>query len=439
LKIIQPWITTGRDDATGDRAMFYRDAKGEKVIVATIEQGAKGTADKIGDYSQKISDKGLQDQGLSMPPIHGLCRSTILPDITGPQPKTQPAQPKASPPVPAGAPKPKPPPFPKKGVHFENFFSSIDDPEAERQILSAMGECGALPMLKKKPIGRVVFTNKVDINSTPANVMISEGANGEYFSEMRHTVWTAETADQIGKLKQRSTLKVRSDRSHAPATKTPSKTNEPTGWSVSEAREGAINKARATMVHEVGHHVHFEGLGLSGGTIDYDLSTPEFVKVDRVVKKAWQGRPAASHLVNEQLAAITGYSESSRFEYFAEAFALHFYDPAALRARDLRAFEMVEEVRKIRKLGKPDRRLVIGKALVMIADEIEKAKRADDWTELTKISRKTADLFLAGRLTTDKLDKLEAEAVKAAGANNFNGWREDFARYREWLFWAEID
>lgn len=78
VKNIMPWMSMGRD-ADGNPHMFYRNADGEKQEVAKIVEPGFGERDKIGTYQATMTDAELAENGISMPPIHGCCRSNVVP------------------------------------------------------------------------------------------------------------------------------------------------------------------------------------------------------------------------------------------------------------------------------------------------------------------------------------------------------------------------
>lgn len=77
IKEVTPWVRTVTND-DGDKVLAFQRG-GDQIEVATIKVSAVGTADKIGTFSGGMSNKALQDNGLTMPPLHGLCRSTVVP------------------------------------------------------------------------------------------------------------------------------------------------------------------------------------------------------------------------------------------------------------------------------------------------------------------------------------------------------------------------
>lgn len=80
VKDIQPWVRTGRDEA-GNRILFTQSRAGERQLVAQVDKSRVGTVDNTGSFSRGMSTSQLQAAGISQPPLHPMCRSTIIPDI----------------------------------------------------------------------------------------------------------------------------------------------------------------------------------------------------------------------------------------------------------------------------------------------------------------------------------------------------------------------
>lgn len=80
VKQLQPWVREGLD-GEGNKVIFAGKGS-EKEVLATIKESGVGTADKIGEYVSKLNDAQLVDRGFSLPPIHGMCRSTVLSDVS---------------------------------------------------------------------------------------------------------------------------------------------------------------------------------------------------------------------------------------------------------------------------------------------------------------------------------------------------------------------
>lgn len=75
----EPWLQNGKD-ADGNSVLYTRDpVSGDRTIIANVLESGVGTDDKIGNYQQLVSDEALQERGIPQPPLHGKCRSTIVP------------------------------------------------------------------------------------------------------------------------------------------------------------------------------------------------------------------------------------------------------------------------------------------------------------------------------------------------------------------------
>lgn len=75
----EPWLQNGKD-ADGNPILYTRDpVSGDRTTIARVLESGVGEADRIGRYEQLVSDQALQDRGIPQPPLHGRCRSTIVP------------------------------------------------------------------------------------------------------------------------------------------------------------------------------------------------------------------------------------------------------------------------------------------------------------------------------------------------------------------------
>ncbi len=79
IKDIQPWVRDGFGD--GGKEQIQATVAGEPVKVARVLESAVGQKDKIGRFSESLSVSELEARGITLPPLHGLCRSTVVPDI----------------------------------------------------------------------------------------------------------------------------------------------------------------------------------------------------------------------------------------------------------------------------------------------------------------------------------------------------------------------
>lgn len=80
LQATNPWVRVGTD-SDGARFMYVQQGA-EQTRIATIEQSGIGTQSP-GTYSGAMSSAGLTAVGVPYPPLHGNCRSTIVPDGPG--------------------------------------------------------------------------------------------------------------------------------------------------------------------------------------------------------------------------------------------------------------------------------------------------------------------------------------------------------------------
>lgn len=80
IKTLQPWIRSAFDD--NGKSILVAGTGADRFTVATVTQPGLGKVDEVGKYDAKLTDSQLMQGGMSMPPIHGLCRSTVLSDPT---------------------------------------------------------------------------------------------------------------------------------------------------------------------------------------------------------------------------------------------------------------------------------------------------------------------------------------------------------------------
>lgn len=80
IKEVMPWIRSGRN-ADGERELFTQDREGNRTRIATVVRSGVGTADDLGSYKGAMSAKELDESGAFIPPLHGLCRSTVVADV----------------------------------------------------------------------------------------------------------------------------------------------------------------------------------------------------------------------------------------------------------------------------------------------------------------------------------------------------------------------
>lgn len=68
---VQPWVQEGTDEE-GESYLYYKDRSGNRQRVASVH--------KDGSFTPHSTDEALQAAGACIPPLHGNCRSTIIPE-----------------------------------------------------------------------------------------------------------------------------------------------------------------------------------------------------------------------------------------------------------------------------------------------------------------------------------------------------------------------
>jgi SPP1 gp7 family putative phage head morphogenesis protein len=79
IRELQPFLQVGAD-RDGNEVLFY-ERGGRRRAVARVDEPAEGVRDEVGRYSRALSPSQLEAAGVSVPPIHGRCRSTIVAEV----------------------------------------------------------------------------------------------------------------------------------------------------------------------------------------------------------------------------------------------------------------------------------------------------------------------------------------------------------------------
>lgn len=79
IRDLQPFVQVGADD-DGNQVLFY-ERGGRRRAVAEVEEPGFGRRDAVGQYGRALSTGQLEAAGLSVPPVHGRCRSTIVAEV----------------------------------------------------------------------------------------------------------------------------------------------------------------------------------------------------------------------------------------------------------------------------------------------------------------------------------------------------------------------
>lgn len=75
IKALRPWVQSGTD-GDGNHILYFDRGRGREVV-AEVKSFGEGQKDKIGSYTNVMSNKAMEGAGIPIPPCHGDCRSTI--------------------------------------------------------------------------------------------------------------------------------------------------------------------------------------------------------------------------------------------------------------------------------------------------------------------------------------------------------------------------
>ena len=62
--------------------MLFVERDGQRTPIAEVSRSGMGSKDDVGEFARGRTERELMDLGVSFPPFHGLCRTTLLPDVT---------------------------------------------------------------------------------------------------------------------------------------------------------------------------------------------------------------------------------------------------------------------------------------------------------------------------------------------------------------------
>lgn len=79
IRDAQPFVQVGTD-REGNQVLFYERGDRRRAV-AQVDEPAVGTRDEVGRYSRALSPTQLEAAGVTVPPIHGRCRSTIVAEV----------------------------------------------------------------------------------------------------------------------------------------------------------------------------------------------------------------------------------------------------------------------------------------------------------------------------------------------------------------------
>ena len=76
---MQPFVQVGAD-REGNQVLFYERGDRRRAV-AQVDEPAVGERDAVGRYSRALSPVQLEAAGVTVPPLHGRCRSTIVAEV----------------------------------------------------------------------------------------------------------------------------------------------------------------------------------------------------------------------------------------------------------------------------------------------------------------------------------------------------------------------
>ncbi len=79
IREAQPFLQVGAD-GEGNQVLFYKRG-GRRRAVARVDEPAVGARDKVGRYSRALSTQQMEAAGVTTPPLHGRCRSTLVAEV----------------------------------------------------------------------------------------------------------------------------------------------------------------------------------------------------------------------------------------------------------------------------------------------------------------------------------------------------------------------
>ncbi len=325
VKVLQPFLQLGRDDQ-GGQYIYYRNGD-RRVPVAQIDKPGMGQRDAVGSYSRMMSDAKLEAAGVGPPPLHGHCRSEIVPASLGTSAQV-PRRPAAAPqalvvvqrPRPSSVPVTVVPPAPvdvvtvrpgppaiappwvggmRAGMHVNAVEGTGISAERVAEVFGAISDERLLAYLQQNPVETIVFDPD------------RKGSGAYKRSTKQLTLKAQRERDSYGR-----------------------KFKPGESFSISKTAKTELEAIQSTLIHELGHHVHSNGSSQ---------------KLDAIIEKAFKESPSA----------ITKYGNTEPGEYFAESFAAYYIAPKALKKHDPIGFAMIEDVlreRGIRDASAPRRR-----------------------------------------------------------------------------------
>lgn len=77
VKDLQPWVRAKKNKA--GKVELFVEQNNRKTVVGVVERSGRGKVDDTGRFASVLGRAGLINVGITMPPFHGHCRTTIVP------------------------------------------------------------------------------------------------------------------------------------------------------------------------------------------------------------------------------------------------------------------------------------------------------------------------------------------------------------------------
>lgn len=308
VKFIQPWMQVGKDDA-GEQYLYTKGKDGNRTRIADVKENAMGRADAVGKFNLHHGTGDLEAMGVTVPPLHGNCRSTIIPaGVDGGEETSAPPRPPAPAAETPEPPKPKEPTpaqepayaQPVKGVHIAALSSAVGA-ETSSAVLGVLDQHSLLPFLEKHPLTEVSISGS----------SLRGNENGLYRALMGRE-GEASTAPRIFV------------RGPLPAARYGQEFTAGQNFSMTESAKTEKEAMQRVLLHEYAHHVQFSVTDS---------------KLNDLIHKTY---------ISAKTKPITRYAATDPGEYFAETFTAYFTMSAELKAYDPAGFKLVKAVLKQR-------------------------------------------------------------------------------------------
>ena len=81
VKDHQPWVRKRKIPDTDESELFIKQRDGSEVRIARVVQPGIGAPDRKGKYANTMDSATMAQFGIIQPPLHGMCRSQIVPVV----------------------------------------------------------------------------------------------------------------------------------------------------------------------------------------------------------------------------------------------------------------------------------------------------------------------------------------------------------------------